>query len=53
MTKSLKVSYHKGNVFFLAAVRFRLIGVAAGTASRWWELVGKDGTHVDRLDLSL
>lgn len=31
----------------------RLIGVAAGTVSRWWESVENDDNNVDRLDLSL
>lgn len=45
--------YQRGKVFFFVVVRFRLIGVAAGTASRWWEFVGNDGAQADRFDLSL
>lgn len=39
-------SHHKGKVRFLSRpMRFRLIVVEQGTASRWWELLGSVGTH--------
>lgn len=45
-------TYHMGKVrtcFFPSL--FLLIGVAHGTASRWWELLGTVGTQLFRLDL--
>lgn len=39
-------AYHRGKVLFLSLpMRFLLIVVEHGTASRWWELLGKVGTH--------
>ena len=46
-------SYQSGKVFFFVVVRFRLIAVGAGTASRWWAFVGNDGAQAARFDLSL
>lgn len=41
-----KEAYHRGKVLFLSLpMRFLLIVVEHGTASRWWELLGKVGTH--------
>ena len=44
---------HRGKIFFFVCVRFRLMGVAVGIASRCCELLGKDDSQADRLDLSL
>lgn len=41
-----KEAHHRGKVLFLSLpMRFLLIVVEHGTASRWWELLGKVGTH--------
>lgn len=40
------LTHHKGKVLFLSRpMRFLLIVVEHGTASRWWELLGRVGTH--------
>lgn len=40
------LTYHRGKVLFLSRpMRFLLIVVEHGTASRWWELFGRVGTH--------
>ena len=39
-------THHSGNVLFLSRpMRFLLMVVEQGTASRWWELLGRVGTH--------
>ena len=41
-----QLSHHRGKVLFLSRpIRFRLMVVEEGTASRWWELLGNAGTH--------
>lgn len=43
---STALTHHKGKVLFLSRpMRFLLIVVEHGTASRWWELLGRVGTH--------
>lgn len=40
------LTHHKGKVLFLSRpMRFLLMVVEHGTASRWWELLGRVGTH--------
>lgn len=44
--KGLRHAHHRGKVLFLSRpMRFLLMVVEQGTASRWWELLGKVGTH--------
>ncbi len=39
-------SHHNGKVLFLSRpILFLLMVVEQGTASRWWELLGRVGTH--------
>lgn len=39
-------AHHRGKVLFLSRPsRLRLMVVEQGTASRWWELFGRVGTH--------
>lgn len=39
-------THHRGKVLFLSLpMRFLLMVVEQGTASRWWELLGRVGTH--------
>lgn len=39
-------THHRGKVRFLSRpMRFLLMVVEQGTASRWWELLGRVGTH--------
>ena len=41
-----EVQYQRGKVLFLSRPsRLRLMVVEQGTASRWWELLGRVGTH--------
>lgn len=40
------LSHHRGKVLFLSRpMRLRLMVVEQGTASRWWELLGRVGIH--------
>lgn len=42
----VKCAHQRGKVLFLSRpMRFLLMVVEHGTASRWWELLGRVGTH--------
>lgn len=44
--ESVKCTHQSGKVLFLSRpMRFLLMVVEQGTASRWWELLGRVGTH--------
>lgn len=41
-----RLAHQSGKVLFLSRpMRFLLMVVEHGTASRWWELLGRVGTH--------
>lgn len=43
---SVESAHQRGKVLFLSRpMRFLLMVVEHGTASRWWELLGRVGTH--------